>query len=83
MPSHIWEDPSPDVAELPQDSPAYRADLNRRLGLAYLSGAEEWSRIMESRGLTVQELHEALNGHPGDLPDLPDEHVDQGGSARG
>ena len=35
-----------------RDSPAHRADLNRRLGLVYLSGAEEWSRIIEGRGLT-------------------------------
>ncbi len=35
-----------------RDSPVHRADLNRRLGLAYLSGAEEWSRIMEGRWLT-------------------------------
>ena len=61
MPSHIWEEPSPEVADLPPDSPAYRADLNRRLGLAYLSGADEWSEIMEGRGLTATELHEALD----------------------
>ena len=61
MPSHIWEEPAPEVADLPPDSPAYRADLNRRLGLAYLSGADEWSEIMAGRGLTAAELHDALD----------------------
>jgi hypothetical protein len=41
MPTHIWEAPSPEVAGLRRDSPEYRADTNRRLGLAYLSGAEK------------------------------------------
>jgi hypothetical protein len=68
MPSHIWDEPSREVADLPRNSPEYRADLNRRLGLAYLSGIEKWSRVMEGRGLTANELGEAVRNYPGDVP---------------
>jgi hypothetical protein len=57
-----------------RDSPEYRADLNRRLRLAYLAVAEEWSRMIRGRELTAEEVREALRDYPGDLPDLRDPH---------
>ena len=51
---HSWEEPSLEVNDLPRDSPEYRPDLKRRLRLAYLSGAEEWSQIIDGRGLTEE-----------------------------
>jgi hypothetical protein len=57
---HTWQQPSPEVADLRRDSAAYRTDLNHRLGLASVSGAEERSRIVDGRGLTAVELREAL-----------------------
>ena len=66
MPSNNWKEPSPEVADLPRNSPEYIADLSRRLGLAYLSGAEEWSRISGDRALADAEARERQNDHPGD-----------------
>jgi hypothetical protein len=74
MASKSWKEPSPEVADLPRNSPEYLADLSRRLGLAYLWGAEEWSRISRDRALADAEAAERQNDHPGDAqkptPDL-------------
>jgi hypothetical protein len=67
MASKSWKEPSPEVADLPRNSPEYLADLNRRLGLAYLSGAEEWSRISHDRGLAAEEP-EPQKDEPADVP---------------
>jgi hypothetical protein len=46
-----------------------RRDLNRRLRLAFLQGAEEhWSRRL-GRPLTADELRRVLERYPGDLPE--------------
>jgi hypothetical protein len=44
-----------------------RADLNRRLRLAWLDGAEESSRRRLGRGLTRDELERVLRHYPGDV----------------
>jgi len=67
MPSNNWKEPSPEVADLPRNSPEYLADLNRRLCLAYLSGVEEWSRITRDRGLAAEEP-ERQEDEPADVP---------------
>ncbi len=46
-----------------------RAELNRRLRLAFLQGAEERSRRELGRGLTADELPRVLRRYPGDLPE--------------
>jgi hypothetical protein len=43
-------------------------ELNRRLRLAFLAGAEERSVREEGRGLTEAELKAVLRRYPGDLP---------------
>lgn len=45
------------------------AELNRRLRLAFIQGAEERSRLEHGRGLTGEELRRVLRRYPGDLPD--------------
>lgn len=74
-----------DVADAPRDSAEYRADLNRRLRAAYLSGVEEWSLVRRGRPLTAEELLAALPAYPGDLPSIPgkgDAHRLHPGEAR-
>jgi hypothetical protein len=44
-------------------------ELNRRLRLAFLRGAEERSRLEHGRGLTADELHRVVARYPGDIPD--------------
>jgi hypothetical protein len=44
-------------------------ELNRRLRLAFLRGAEERSRLEDGRGLTADELHRVVARYPGDIPD--------------
>jgi hypothetical protein len=46
-----------------------KADLNRRLRLAFVQGAEERSRSEHGRGLTANELRRVLRRYPGDLPE--------------
>jgi hypothetical protein len=46
-----------------------RAELNRRLRLAFLAGAEERSVREHGRGLTADELRRVLRRYPGDLPE--------------
>jgi hypothetical protein len=48
---------------------ARRADLNRRLRLAFIEGAEERSRARLGRGLTDEELQRVLRRYPGDAPE--------------
>ena len=47
---------------------AHRRDLNRRLRLAFIKGAEERSRSRLGRGLSEEELERVLRRYPGDLP---------------
>jgi hypothetical protein len=42
-------------------------ELNRRLRLAFIRGAEERSRLEEGRALTVDELRRLVARYPGDL----------------
>ena len=46
-----------------------RRDLNRKLRLAFVQGAEERSRRELGRPLTADELRRVLERYPGDLPD--------------
>jgi hypothetical protein len=48
---------------------AHRADLNRRLRLAFIEGAEERSRSRLGRGLSEEELARVLRRYPGDMPE--------------
>jgi hypothetical protein len=43
-------------------------ELNRRLRVAFIAGAEERSRETMGRGLTDEELERVLRRYPGDLP---------------
>jgi hypothetical protein len=42
-------------------------ELNRRLRLAFIRGAEERSGLEEGRALTVDELRRLVARYPGDL----------------
>jgi hypothetical protein len=44
-----------------------RANLNRRLRLAFMKGAEEHSRREAGRGLSEEELERGLRRYPGDM----------------
>ena len=44
-----------------------RAELNRRLRLAFVAGADEQSRRAIGRGLTDAELRRVLRRYPGDV----------------
>lgn len=46
-----------------------RAELNRKLRLAFIEGAEERSRRALGRGATKEELDRILRRYPGDLPE--------------
>jgi hypothetical protein len=46
-----------------------RANLNRRLRLAFMKGAEEHSRREAGRGLSEAEVKRVLRRYPGDLPE--------------
>jgi hypothetical protein len=46
-----------------------RANLNRRLRLAFIEGAEEDSHSRLGRGLIEEELQRVLRRYPGDLPE--------------
>jgi hypothetical protein len=48
---------------------ARRRDLNQRLRLAFIAGAEERSRRTVGRGLTDEELRRFMRRYPGDLSD--------------
>jgi hypothetical protein len=42
-------------------------ELRRRMRLAYVQGAEDWSRQERSRALTEDELGRVLDNDPGDV----------------
>ena len=44
-------------------------ELNQRLRLAFILGAEDRSRLTLRRGLTHEELQRVLARYPGDLPE--------------
>ena len=46
-----------------------RRELNQRLRLAFIAGAEQRSRQTAGRGLTDEELRRTLRRYPGDLPE--------------
>jgi hypothetical protein len=46
-----------------------RANLNRRLRLAFIAGAEGRSRETTGRGLTDEELGRIIERYPGDVKD--------------
>jgi hypothetical protein len=48
---------------------ARRSELNRRLRLGFLQGAEERSQRVLGRPLTADELCRVLERYPGDLPE--------------
>jgi hypothetical protein len=48
---------------------ARRANLNRRLRLAFMKGAEEHSRRDADRGLSEEELERVPSRYPGHLPE--------------
>jgi hypothetical protein len=52
----------------PSDSSDRFRELNRRLWVASIAGAEEQSQREAGRGLTEQELERVLRRYPGDLP---------------
>jgi len=49
---------------------AHRRDLNQRLRLAFVAGAEERSRETVGRGLTDEALERVIERYPGDVTDL-------------
>ena len=49
--------------------PERRANLNRRLRLAFIAGAEERSQETSGRGLTDEELGRVIERYPGDVKD--------------
>lgn len=62
---------SGNVADMRRDAQATtprKAELNRRLRLAFIQGAEERSWREHGRGLTAEELRRVLRRYPGDLP---------------
>jgi hypothetical protein len=48
---------------------AHRRDLNCRLRLAFIAGAEERSRETMGRGLTDEEFERIIERYPGDVKD--------------
>ena len=52
----------------PTDSSNRFRELNRRLRVAFIAGAEERSRRELGRGLSEEELERVLRRYPGDLP---------------
>jgi len=46
-----------------------RANLNRRLRLAFIAGAEERSRETIGRGLSEEEFERIIERYPGDVKD--------------
>jgi len=53
----------------PTDSARRRSALNRRLRIAFITGAEERSREKMGRGLTDEELGRVIERYPGDVQD--------------
>jgi hypothetical protein len=67
MVSHLWEVLSPEITDLRRYTSAYRADLDRRSRLAYLSLVDETSWLERGRGLTDEEARAVLHDYLGDL----------------
>jgi hypothetical protein len=57
------------AGETERDKAARRAELNRRLRIEFVEGAEERSRRELGRGLTADELRRVPRRYPGDLPE--------------
>jgi hypothetical protein len=53
----------------PTGSTSRLRELNRRLRLAFIAGAEERSRESVGRGLSEEELERVLRRYPGDVPE--------------
>jgi len=53
----------------PSGSTSRSRELNRRLRVAFIAGAEERSRETVGRGLSEEELRRVLRRYPGDLPE--------------
>jgi hypothetical protein len=68
-----WSQPKVrSVADRPAESKrlaARRSELNRRLRLAFIAGAEERSRETTGRGLSDDELRRIMERYPGDVAD--------------
>jgi hypothetical protein len=68
-----WQDnPSSSMADEQAEAKALverRANLNRRLRLAFIAGAEERSRETMGRGLSEEELERIIERYPGDVKD--------------
>jgi hypothetical protein len=67
MSSQIWQELSPEITDLRRYTSAYRADLDRRSRLAYLSLVDETSWLERGRGLSNEEARAVLRDYPGDL----------------
>lgn len=48
------------------------AELNRKLRLAFIEGAEKRSRRALGRGLSAEELERVVKRYPGDVPERHD-----------
>ena len=59
----------PDKVRSAQELEAHRKELNRKLRLAFLRGAEERSQAALGRPLTEDELRRVLRQYPGDVPE--------------
>jgi hypothetical protein len=61
---------------MPDDVDTDRAkklvELNRKLRLAFIEGAEERSRRALGRGLTAEEPERVVKRYPGDVPERQD-----------
>jgi hypothetical protein len=53
----------------PTESSDRFRELNRRLRVAFIAGAEERSRETVGRGLSEEELRRVLRRYPGDVPE--------------
>ena len=59
----------PEKRTQPAATEQERRDLNRRLRIAFIAGAEERSQRELGRPLTADELRRVLDRYPGDLPE--------------
>ncbi len=59
----------PEKRTQPAATEQERRELNRRLRMAFIAGAEERSRHELGRPLTADELRRVLARYPGDLPE--------------
>ena len=59
----------PEKRTQPAATAQERRDLNRRLRIAFIAGAEERSQRELGRPLTADEFRRILARYPGDLPE--------------